>query len=166
MLARLERFLTSARQAQIPIIFVQTIRSPDTESSAWRQRRGYPDTVICQPASWGAELCIRPADHDIIVEKHRYSAFASGGLVDQLTAIGRQSLLFTGVSTSICVESTLREAVCRDYYCTVISDCCAEYDDDLHEQALRRVQSSFGLVTTSESVADIWTQQHHTEPAS
>jgi ureidoacrylate peracid hydrolase len=69
---------------------------------------------------------LAPQEHDLVIYKHRYSGFYETGLHEILAARGIDALLFTGCTTSVCVESTLRDAMYRDYRCLLLEDCCAE----------------------------------------
>ena len=74
-----------------------------------------------------------------------------------LRAAGIDTLIFTGATTSVCVESTLRDAFYRDYRCLLLSDCTAEpIGDQLsrsnHEASLLVIETLFGWATDSQSL--------------
>lgn len=95
---------------------------------------------------------LRPRDGEPIVDKPGYSAFYNTDLAQLLSARGTTHLILTGVTTDICVNSTLREAVDRGYECLTLSDCCAATDVANHEAALRTITTEggiFGAVSTS-----------------
>src|SRR5207244_5323110 len=69
---------------------------------------------------------LAPEPGDRIVSKHRYSGFFETELDGVLRGLGATHLLVTGCTTSICVESTVRDAMFRDYSCIVLEDCTAE----------------------------------------
>jgi nicotinamidase-related amidase len=77
--------------------------------------------------TWGTEILpeLTPEDGDIVVAKHRYSGFFDTELDAILREHGIDSLAFTGCTTSVCVDSTLRDAFYRDYRCLLLSDCPA-----------------------------------------
>jgi ureidoacrylate peracid hydrolase len=165
-LARLDAFLGHSRRNGVPIIFVQNTSSDRTDTPAWSQRHAHPDRPkVCREGTWGADFYGGgPQAEDIVVRKHRYSAFVGPELEVALERIGRRSLIFTGFATSICVESSLREAVCRDYVATIVADCCGDYSERAHERALEAVANGFGLVATSTEVIGHWTNEM-TSPA-
>jgi ureidoacrylate peracid hydrolase len=68
---------------------------------------------------------VQPTAGDLVVVKHRYSAFAGTDLDARLKECGIRSLLLTGVATEVCVESTARDGYFLDYYITMVADCCA-----------------------------------------
>ena len=75
---------------------------------------------------------VAPMLDDIIVTKRRYSAFTGSDLEVILRSQGIQKLVLTGISTSGVVLSTMREAVDKDYQLTVLSDGCADADEEVH----------------------------------
>jgi len=115
------------------------------------------DIPYCVAGSWGAEFYrIAPDSRDIVVTKHRHSAF-SGTELDNLLRDRRiESLVIVGVQTHVCVESTLRDASARGYYVVVPRDAVGSHTHDLHEATLKSVQMHFGEVTTSAELIRIW----------
>ena len=91
-----------------------------------------------------------------MVAKHRYSGFFETELDAILRRHGIESLVFTGCTTSVCVDSTLRDAFYRDYRCLLLSDCTGEpIGSDLarsnHEASLLVIETLFGWVSDSRS---------------
>jgi nicotinamidase-related amidase len=80
-----------------------------------------------------------PADGDIVVTKHRVSAFAGSGLEMILRARRVETMVLFGIATSGVVLSTLVEASDLDYDLVVVADCCADTDAELHEALLTRL---------------------------
>ena len=75
---------------------------------------------------------LAPEDGELTVMKRRLSAFSGSDLELILRAFGIQHMVLTGVSTNGVVLSTLREATDKDYRLTVLSDCCADGDEEVH----------------------------------
>jgi ureidoacrylate peracid hydrolase len=157
-LARVASFLPVARRVGVPVIFVRNLHGTDTDTPAWLARHPDPDRQqSCQDGTWGAEFCVvHPEPHDVVIDKHRYSAFAETALLDHLGELGRDSLLFTGFTTNVCVESSLREAVCRDLFVTLVADCCGAYTDAAHQRTVDAVAAGFGVVTSSDRIQAAW----------
>lgn len=88
---------------------------------------GSPSRVLIRDC-WNTEILpeLAPRENDLVVYKHRYSGFYETDLHQILAARGIDTLVFTGCTTSVCVESTLRDAMYRDYRCLLLEDCCAE----------------------------------------
>jgi ureidoacrylate peracid hydrolase len=109
--------------------------------------------------TWGTEIVERlaPRDEDIVVPKHRYSGFFETDLDAILRGHGIESLIFTGCTTSVCVDSTLRDAFYRDYRCLLLSDCTGEpigsgLARTNHEASLLVIETLFGWVSDSEAL--------------
>ena len=106
--------------------------------------------------SWGTEILpeLAPEEGDLVVAKHRYSGFFETTLDELLRERGIESLVFTGCTTSVCVDSTLRDAFYRDYRCLLLADCTGEpIGSDLarsnHEASLLVIETLFGWVSDS-----------------
>lgn len=156
--ARLEYLVEQARHVDVPVIFVRTEHGPFTDSEAWLHRRpqGEPSRN-CLAGSWGAEFYrLRPQPGEVVITKHRYSAFVGTPLEQVLRSLRRDSLLFGGVATNVCVESSARDALMRDYHVTLVADCCAAKDAQRHQAAVRNIQENFGWVATSDQVVRAW----------
>jgi nicotinamidase-related amidase len=98
---------------------------------------------------------LRPDAGETIIDKPGYGSFHNTDLAQILTVRGVTHLIFTGVTTDVCVHSTLREAVDRGYECLTLSDCCAATDAANHNAALRTIVTEggiFGAVSTSVSL--------------
>lgn len=155
---RLAAFLEDARAVDVPVIFVQNLHDESSDRPEWLARHPERDRAqSCQVGTWGAEFCgVGPIAGDHVVPKHRYSAFIGTRLTELLDELGRRSLLFTGFTTSVCVESSLRDAVCFDYLATLVEDCCGAYSARAHERAVESVQLGFGVVATSDRIVSAW----------
>ncbi len=77
--------------------------------------------------------------HEVVVTKRRVSAFSGSDLEVVLRAQGIQHLVLTGIATSGVVLSTLREAADKDYRLTVLADCCADGDEEVHRVLTTKV---------------------------
>jgi ureidoacrylate peracid hydrolase len=159
MAPRLEAFIKVCRSVGMPVMFVNTIHYPWTDSPSWVRRldRDGGDSV-CRPGTWGAEFYagIQPEEGEIIITKHRYSAFLGTNLDLVLRSRGIRSLLISGVGTNVCVESTLRDGYMRDYYIVLLEDCVGATDRELHEATLKNVRLHFGVVSNSNEVRNLW----------
>ena len=100
--------------------------------------------MVCREGTWGAEFhrCL-PAAGDVVVQKHRYSAFHGTELQHVLHALGRTTVALTGTSTNVCVESTARDACMLDYEVVVVDDAtCADTEAE-HAAALFNIRRLF-----------------------
>lgn len=152
------RISETARKLSIPVIFIRTEHDRNNNSEAWLQRAVWGlKSSLCQTGSWGAEFCsLKPQENDIVVVKHRYSAFAGTCLEQVLRSLKCDSLLFAGLTTSVCVDSSLRDGLMRDFHVALLADGCAELSQEKHNYTLELVQNYFGPVVSSGEVLDIW----------
>jgi nicotinamidase-related amidase len=91
---------------------------------------------------------LTPADGEHVVDKPGYGAFYRTGLATLLQAHGIATLLLCGVTTEVCVHSTLREAVDRGYRCITVGDACAAGDPALQAPALAMIAVEGGIFGT------------------
>ena len=100
------------------------------------------------------ELAPRPNER--VFNKITPSAFTSTPIEIVLRAYGVDTLLFTGVSTNMCVEHTLRDAASYGYYCFLVEDACGADSPEMHDAAVTVLQRLYGAVTsTDEAIAQI-----------
>src|SRR5439155_6506603 len=140
----------SARDAGVPVIWVKMGHAPDLSDAGpvgSPHRIKHPDfgdgrTLI--RGTWNTDLLdgLSVAAGDHVVAKHRYSAFFETELDELLRSLGVRTLIVTGCTTSICVESTVRDAMFRDYACLVLEDCTAE-PLGTHESSLKVIEALF-----------------------
>lgn len=108
--------------------------------------------------TWNTEIVdeLAPRPEDAVVYETRLSGFYETELESVLGSRGVKSLIFAGVSIGVFVESTLRDAMYRGYFCLLVADCAAEpFGDDLGQTddgSLPIVESLFGWVTTSSEI--------------
>ncbi len=88
---------------------------------------------------------LRPAADEPVVDKPGKGAFYATDLEALLRNRGIKQLLVCGVTTEVCVSTTVREANDRGYDCLVLEDCCASYFPEFHTQALAMVKAQGGI---------------------
>lgn len=159
----MKRLLRSARASGALVCHVGfwTLPSHHSDSGPWlaqRRRSTYSSDVLCIADTDGANFIdeLAPIDRELIIHKHRYSAFKGTDLDMTLRARGIKTVITSGVSTNVCVESTLRDAFETGYYVCIPSDATASWDMSLHESTLQTVTHRFGLVTTTEEIETVW----------
>lgn len=156
----------SARQAGCQVIWTRQGFRRDladvTPYDRWRSARsdiplqaGGDDTFLRGSAGHAIvpELEVHPGD--VVIDKTANSAFYQTDLDLILKAKGISHLMFAGVTTDVCVHTTLREANDRKYQCLLIEDACASGDRYAHEAAVHMVtveDGVFGCVADSRSV--------------
>lgn len=169
MTPRLLRLVSAARTTSVPVIFTRSLYNSKEnwylsevwlEHKARRQNGIYVSTPALREGSWGADFVneLKPKEDELVVTKHRYNAFYGTDLEIALKAKGIKSLIISGVSTNVCVESTARDAFFRDFYVVFTSDCTATNNGGIeaHEATLKNIDRSFGIVVASDQIIDCW----------
>ena len=167
MVPTLISFIKRAREAGLPVIFSKSIHSSDgshylsesyVEQATRRSKQRYIACPECKKDSWGAEFFqgIDPLPGEVVITKHRFSAFMDTDLDLILRSKGIRTLIVTGMTTNVCVETTTREGFCRDYYMVVLRDCTSTYSEELHNNALNTIDQVFGEVANSGDVVKCW----------
>jgi ureidoacrylate peracid hydrolase len=153
------RFLPAARESGMRVVHVKSEFLPDLADagrpgSRTRQMMDSVGNGLVQGART-AEIVseLAPQASDLVVVKKRFSGFADTELHAQLSALRIETLVFAGGTTTVCVESTLRDAMFLEYNCVLLSDCTADLDEALHESAVARIDMFFGWVCTSTELA-------------
>ena len=97
---------------------------------------------------------LSPRADDVVVEKPRYDGFYRTALEDELRAREIDTLVFSGVTTNCCVDTTARVAFMRGFHVCVLADCVAAFGQewDLHEASLRNLSLLFAVVSTSDEL--------------
>lgn len=131
LLQRANRILAEARRKGIPVIYVEVQRGDRT-----------PEMEI-HPE-------IRPQPGETVLTKRRVGPFSTTNLDEMIKKKGIDTLVLMGVSTSGCVISTVRWAADIDYQQIVISDCCADRDDEVQRVLMEKVITRQAKVITSQ----------------
>lgn len=155
----IEGLAGAARRAGVPVVWIRADydRAHLSPPIHARQVARGIEKAYCVSGTWGAEFYrVSPADGDLLIEKHRHTAFAGTELDQVLRDRGIRTVVVAGVQTHVCVESTLRDASARGYYVVVPRDCVGSYDRDLHDKTLRCVDMHFGDVIESADLVARW----------
>lgn len=161
MVPRLEGLIQAAHAGNVPVIFIRTEHGLWTDAPAWQERLASRTSAarrpICREGTWGAEFYrLQPSPGDRVVVKHRYSAFLGTDLDLILRSRGIETVLCTGVTTNVCVESTARHGFMLNYRVVMVSDCCAAPTEEEHRSALWNIGTYFGTVHGSEEIMAAW----------
>ena len=156
--------LAAARDAGMLVIHTREGHLPDlSDAPPAKIERGAPSLRIGDPGPMGRILVrgepghdivpeLYPAAGEIVIDKSGKGAFYNTDLDALLRSRGIANLLVCGVTTEVCVNTTVREANDRGYRCVVLADCCASYFPEFHEMGLRMIKAQggiFGWVSTS-----------------
>ena len=151
------RVLNAAREAGILIIHTREGHRPDlADLHPSKKARGRLASGIGDPGPMGRILIrgeaghdiipeLYPLDSEIVIDKPGKGAFYATELGDTLQKYRIENLLVCGVTTEVCVNTTVREANDRGYRCVVLADGCASYFPDFHEMGLKMIKAQGGI---------------------
>ena len=170
--------LAAARRASLPIVYLKMAFQPDMSDlglpdSPNRMRHlqmGVGKTIQAPDGrrgrvlirdTWNTDILaeLRPEPADIVIYKHRFSGFFETTLDATLKRRGIRNLIFTGCTTSVCVDGTVRDAMYRDYSCLLLTDCMSQpalpnsQPGALHDATLVVTEAFLGWTSSSERFA-------------
>lgn len=152
----LQRLLDTSHKHNIPVVFIQTIHTPETDCESWISRSGGKSTKTCRPNTWGIDFFgIKPSEKDVIVNKHRYSSFIHTRLETVLHTFKAETIIVCGVASNVCVESTMRDGYMLDYNVIFAEDCSTAFSQEEHLSAISNIEKYFGKVSTSTEIESI-----------
>jgi nicotinamidase-related amidase len=161
----LQAALAATRDAGITVIHTREGHRPDlSDCPPAKLNRGEPALRIGDPGPKGRILIrgeyghdiideLAPADGELVIDKPGKGSFYATGLDETLRSRGITSLIVTGVTTEVCVHTTVREANDRGYECLVLADCVGSYFPDFQRYGLAMIAAQggiFGWVAPSE----------------
>lgn len=167
------KVLAATRMAGIKIVYLKMGFRPDLSDAGAADSPNYvrhrslglgdavkaPDGTqsrILIRGTWNTDIVaeLTPSPEDVVIYKHRFSGFFDTTLDETLRRSRIRHLIVVGCTTSICVESTIRDAMFRDYSCVLLKDCAGEpighgLPRTNHEASLLTIQTLLGWVSTS-----------------
>ena len=166
-----KKVIDAARRAGMRVIYLRMAYKPDLSNAGgpespnyWKElalvnMREHPELEgkFLVTGSWDWEIIeeLTPQAGDITVDKNRYSGFSNTELNAILRTLNIKHLVFIGIATNVCVESTLRDAYFNDYFPVLVDDGCGHIGPDYtHQATVWNVTSVFGWVTTSDELID------------
>jgi ureidoacrylate peracid hydrolase len=163
------RLLDAARRAGVHVVYLQMTYKPDLRDGGdisspnyhkelgLRMMRDRPELkgklLIENTWDWQIIDELKPQAGDRIIAKNRYSGFCRTGLDEYLKSRNIRYLLFTGIATNVCVESTARDAYFADFWPILVEDAMNHSGPDFNRQAtLWNFEHVLGWVTDSAAV--------------
>ncbi|WP_342799930.1 cysteine hydrolase [Nocardia sp. No.11] len=159
--------LAAARATGMPVIHTREGHLPDlSDCPPAKLRRGTPSQRIGDPGAFGRILIrgeyghdiideLAPIEGEVVIDKPGKGAFYATELGEVLHRLAITSLLVTGVTTEVCVHTTVREANDRGYECLVVADCVGSYFPEFQRVGLAMIAAQggiFGWVADSTAV--------------
>jgi len=139
------KVLASARKADVKVIYLKMgfrpdlsdLGAPDSPHRLRHLRAGVGKSIrapngtesrVLIRDTWNTDIIdeLKPQADDVVIYKHRFSGFYQTDLDATLKRLGIKQLIITGCTTSVCVESTVRDAMFRDYSCVLLQDCMSQ----------------------------------------
>lgn len=176
IIPRIHDLIAKCRNAAIPVFYTQAVRESSGIDLLTRTHQILPRAreerimkkPICVRGTWDAEIVddIKPLSDDHIVIKRRDSAFHDTEIGVWLRSLGVDTLIFCGIDTSICVETSLREAFNIGYDVVLISDATASSNHKHYESTLENVKGYYGLVMDLQELSSYLppSTTHETQP--
>lgn len=166
----LKRLIDYCRRIKIPIFYSQAVREESGIDLLTRSHRILPKSreerikkrPICIRGSWDAEIVeqLKPSVDDHVVIKRRDSVFQDTEFEVWLQSLGIDSIIFSGIDTSICVESSLRDAFNHGYDILMISDATASNNLDHYNSTLDNIRNYYGLVMNLDELTSFFDKEN------
>lgn len=153
IIPNIQRLVECCRHQKIPVIysrFVYSAKVPNLIGELHDQHK--PPVSCCMLGDPSVEIVdqLRPAENELVVDKHGYDAFHNTNLDYALRSLKRSQLIFSGVMTDICVLSTVSGALHREYEIWAISDATATIWDKVQKVTLDLVERAYGMVANTD----------------
>ncbi|ROT99438.1 cysteine hydrolase family protein [Histidinibacterium lentulum] len=161
------RLIGAARRAGLPVIHTRECHRPDlSDCPPAKRSRGAPTLRIGDPGPMGriliagepgAEIVpeLAPAAGETVIDKPGKGAFYATDLSEALEARGIRSLILAGVTTEVCVQTTMREANDRGYECLLAEDATESYFPEFKAATLAMIRAQGAIVGWTATVAQI-----------
>lgn len=159
IIPKLKDLIEFCRSKEIPIFYTEAVKEASgidllthIHNFLPKSRQERLKIPICVRGTWDGVTIdeLKPKENDPVVIKRRDSAFQDTEMRVWLESLGINLLVFTGIDTSICVETSLRDGFNIGYDVMIISDATASGDKRHYETTLERVRDYYGLVMNSE----------------
>lgn len=152
------RLMRAARAAGIPVLHAAKVSfSPTAQTVSFHNTRREGRGMLLL-GDWDADFAegVRPAPGEVVLHKPAFSAFFGTALDSVLLALGARQLVLAGVTTSICLETTARDAAQRALDVFVVRDASAEWEPARHERSIEQMSYAFARVVTVEQLTALW----------
>ena len=161
------RLIAAARAAGLPVIHTRECHAPDlSDCPPAKLNRGKPALRIGDPGPMGRILIagepgagilpeLAPAPGEIVIDKPGKGAFYATSLTEDLARLGTKTLLFAGVTTEVCVQTTMREANDRGFDCLLVEDATESYFPAFKDAAIQMIRAQGAIVGWTATSAQV-----------
>ncbi len=154
IIPNISKLIKAFRKTRRPVIYIAHVLKADYSDAAFPYWlfNPHPGNFLVE-GSWGAQVIdeLKPKQEDFLVVKKGYNAFSNTPLNTILGNLNIKTCIITGVTTSVCVSSTIRGGVEYNYRMILVRDATAEVNKELHESEIKILARSFaGIAKTSE----------------
>lgn len=152
-LASAIRILTVAREAGIPVIFTNVVYHPSGINGGTFFKKAKPLQFLTAGSPMGAwPTGLNPNPDELIISKQYPSAFFGTSLASTLTALGVDSVILTGLTTSGCVRASCVDACSHGFIPLVVADACGDRHDAPHQANLFDMDAKYADVVSEQEV--------------
>lgn len=171
VLPNIRKLVDRCKSIGMPVLFTQSIRESSGVDLLTKTHQILPkpreerieEIPICVRGSWDADIVgeLKPDNHKYVIEKRRDSAFYNTGLENFLRKLQVNTVIFCGIDTSMCVETSLRDAFNLGFDVIVVSDATASMNSKRYECTLDDVRSFYGLVLDTNELSEDLSRLFH-----
>ena len=175
VIANTIKVIETARRQKMPVVFLQNGWDPEYKEAGgpgspnWyksnalktMRRNASLEGSLLAKGGWDYQLvdALKVQEGDILIPKTRYSGFYNTNLDSMLRARGIRNIVFTGIATNVCVESTLRDGFHLEYFGVVLADATHQAGaPDIQQSALFNIQTFFGWVSSTDQFCELFSQ--------
>jgi ureidoacrylate peracid hydrolase len=152
----------SVKSMRIPVFFSQALReksgidmlNKSHKILPTKRRERISNLPLCVRGTWDSEFIdeLKPKENDLVVQKRRDSIFQDTAFELWLRSLDVDTILFSGIDTVVCVESSLRDAFNKGWDVILLSDLTASLSDEAYRTTVNEVRDNFGLVIDSNNL--------------
>jgi ureidoacrylate peracid hydrolase len=165
IIPKLKELISICKKYNVPIFYTQAVRESSGIDLLTKTHRILPKSreerikkrPICVRGTWDAKIVdeVKPTNKDHVVIKRRDSAFQDTETEVWLNSLKVNTLIFCGIDTSICVETSLRDGFNKGYDVMLISDATASANIRHYKTTIEHVKEYYGLVMKVKEIKEV-----------
>ena len=152
--------IAAFRAAERPVVYIAHVLKPDYSDAQfpyWRAAPRRTNSTFIVENTWGAEIVdeLKPQEGEHLVVKKGFGGFSNTPLDTILRNMGVTTCVVSGVTTCVCVSTTVRGGVEHNYRMILVKDAVAEVDRETHAAELKTMQRIFADVKSTDEVVGL-----------